>query len=44
MSTTDELLRNAERYANELTGGELPLPPAQNGLAYVRTAELREVG
>jgi hypothetical protein len=44
MSTTDELLRNAERSANEFTRGELPLPPAQKGLAYVPTAERREVG
>src|SRR5215212_7084710 len=29
MSTTDELLRNAERYAESFDKGELPLPPAR---------------
>src|SRR6202167_905254 len=29
MSTTDELLANAERYAASFTKGELPLPPAR---------------
>ena len=29
MSTTDELLRNAERYAASFDKGELPLPPAR---------------
>src|SRR4051795_810685 len=29
MSVTDELLRNAERYADGFDRGELPLPPAK---------------
>ena len=29
MSVTDELLRNAERYAERFDQGELPLPPAK---------------
>ena len=29
MSTTDELLANAESYAGSFTKGELPLPPAR---------------
>ena len=29
MSTTDELLRNAEKYAESFDKGELPLPPAK---------------
>jgi carbonic anhydrase len=29
MSTTDELLQNAERYAAEFQKGDLPLPPAR---------------
>jgi len=29
MSVTDELLRNAERYASEFDKGDLPLPPAR---------------
>ena len=29
MSATDELLRNAESYASNFDGGELPLPPAR---------------
>jgi carbonic anhydrase len=29
MSTTDELLRNAEKYAASFDKGELPLPPAK---------------
>src|ERR687893_1311624 len=29
MSVTDDLLRNAERYAEEFDKGELPLPPAK---------------
>ena len=28
MSTTDELVRNAERYAEGFDKGDLPLPPA----------------
>ena len=44
MSTTDTLLRNAERDATALTRGAPPLPPPQKGLAHVRTAERREVG
>ena len=30
MSVTDELLRNAERYAEQFDRGELPLPPAKH--------------
>jgi carbonic anhydrase len=29
MSTTDELLRNNERYANSFDKGDLPIPPAR---------------
>jgi carbonic anhydrase len=29
MSVTDELIRNAERYAEQFDKGELPLPPAR---------------
>ena len=29
MSTTDELLRNNERYANSFDQGDLPMPPAK---------------
>ena len=29
MSTTDDLLRNAEEYAASFDKGELPLPPAK---------------
>ena len=29
MSTTDELLQNAERYAESFSKGDLPLPPAR---------------
>jgi carbonic anhydrase len=29
MSVTDELLRNAERYAESFNKGDLPMPPAQ---------------
>ena len=29
MSTTDELLRNNERYANSFDKGDLPMPPAK---------------
>jgi carbonic anhydrase len=29
MSVTDELLRNAERYAADFDGGDLPLPPGK---------------
>jgi carbonic anhydrase len=29
MSVTDELLKNAEQYANGFTKGDLPLPPAR---------------
>ena len=29
MSVTDELLRNAERYAGDFDKGDLPLPPAK---------------
>ena len=29
MSVTDELVRNAERYAQEFDKGELPMPPAK---------------
>jgi carbonic anhydrase len=30
VSVTDELLRNAERYAEQFDRGELPLPPAKH--------------
>src|SRR5229473_5604787 len=30
MSTTDELLRNAERYAASFNKGQLPMPPARH--------------
>ena len=30
MSVTDELLRNAERYAAEFNKGHLPMPPAKH--------------
>jgi carbonic anhydrase len=30
VSVTDELLRNAERYAAEFDKGDLPLPPAKH--------------
>jgi carbonic anhydrase len=30
MSVTDELLRNAERYAADFTKGQLPMPPAKH--------------
>ena len=40
MSTTDELLRNAERYAQEFDKGELPLPPAK-GVAVVACMDAR---
>ncbi len=29
MSVTDDLLRNAERYAADFSKGDLPLPPAK---------------
>jgi carbonic anhydrase len=29
VSVTDELLRNAERYAEQFDGGSLPMPPAK---------------
>src|ERR671920_545595 len=29
MSTTDELLKNNERYANSFDKGDLPMPPAK---------------
>ena len=29
MSVTDQLLENAERYADEFSAGDLPLPPAR---------------
>jgi carbonic anhydrase len=29
MSTTDELLRNNERYAESFDKGDLPMPPAK---------------
>jgi carbonic anhydrase len=36
MSTTDELLRNAQAYADSFDKGDLPLPPAKKvaGLAW----------
>jgi carbonic anhydrase len=30
MSVTDELLRNADRYAAEFDKGHLPMPPAKH--------------
>jgi carbonic anhydrase len=40
MSTTDELLRNAEEYAASFDKGELPLPPAK-GVAVVACMDAR---
>ena len=40
MSTTDELLRNAEKYAERFDKGELPLPPAK-GVAVVACMDAR---
>jgi carbonic anhydrase len=40
MSVTDELLRNAERYADGLPHGELPLPPPK-GVAVVACMDAR---
>ena len=40
MSTTDELLRNAEEYAASFHKGELPLPPAK-GVAVVACMDAR---
>ena len=40
MSTTDELLRNAEAYAASFDKGELPLPPAK-GVAVVACMDAR---
>jgi carbonic anhydrase len=40
MSVTDELLRNAERYAEGFDKGELPLPPAKK-LAVVACMDAR---
>ncbi len=40
MSTTDELLQNAERYAQEFDKGELPLPPGK-GVAVVACMDAR---
>ena len=37
MSTTDELLRNNERYANSFDKGDLPMPPAKQ-IAISRSA------
>jgi carbonic anhydrase len=40
MSTTDELLQNAERYAQEFDKGDLPLPPGK-GVAVVACMDAR---
>jgi carbonic anhydrase len=40
MSVTDELLQNAERYAETFDHGELPLPPAK-GIAIVACMDAR---
>ena len=40
MSTTDDLLRNAEDYAASFDKGELPLPPAK-GVAVVACMDAR---
>ena len=40
MSTTDDLLRNAERYAASFDKGALPMPPAK-GLAVVACMDAR---
>ena len=40
MSTTDDLLRNAEAYAASFDKGELPLPPAK-GVAVVACMDAR---
>ena len=40
MSVTDELLRNAERYAKSFDKGDLPLPPAKK-LAVVACMDAR---
>ncbi|WP_329092100.1 MULTISPECIES: beta-class carbonic anhydrase [unclassified Streptosporangium] len=40
MSVTDELLANAERYAETFTRGHLPLPPAR-GLAVLACMDAR---
>ena len=40
MSTTDELLRNNERYAESFDKGDLPLPPAR-GVAVVACMDAR---
>ena len=40
MSTTDDLLRNAEEYAASFDKGELPLPPAK-GVAVVACMDAR---
>ena len=40
MSTTDDLLRNADEYAASFDKGELPLPPAK-GVAVVACMDAR---
>ena len=40
MSTTDEILKANETYAENFTGGELPLPPARK-LAVVACMDAR---
>jgi carbonic anhydrase len=40
MTTTDDLLRNAEQYASTFGKGELPLPPAR-GVAVVACMDAR---
>ena len=40
MSATDDLLKNAERYAESFDGAELPIPPAK-GVAVVACMDAR---
>ena len=40
MSVTDELLKNAERYADQFDRGDLPLPPAK-GVAVLACMDAR---
>jgi carbonic anhydrase len=40
VSVTDELLKNAERYAEEFDQGDLPMPPAK-GVAVLACMDAR---
>ena len=40
MSVTDELLKNAERYADQFDRGDLPMPPAK-GVAVLACMDAR---